>query len=220
MSDAPRVTVALVDDHPLVRAGIRRAVEALAHVRVVGEAGTAAEGIALVERERPDLLLLDLNLPDSDGFEVLRRLRAAGAPTRVLVLSLRTEPGIVQRAVREGAAGYLVKDLAVRELGDAIEAVSRGGAYFSASAQRALANATRGATGGRLDALTPRERDVLRDVARGLPSKAIAHEHGISPRTVESHRASLMRKLDVHSVAELTRIAMEEGLLGPGPPSP
>ncbi|MEO5989684.1 MAG: response regulator transcription factor [Candidatus Eisenbacteria bacterium] len=221
MSPAVKLSVLLVEDHALVRAGLRQVLERSAAVGKITEADTVRAALEILGQARVDLVLLDLNLPDADGFEVLRYVESAGLPTRVLILSMHAEPVWVRRAVREGAAGYLVKDLAVHELHGAIDAIARGGVFFSSSAQAALASATRG-TGGDdpLDRLTPREREVLVDVARGLPTKAIATSRNISPRTVETHRSSLMQKLQLHSVAELTRFALERGLLGPGRDTP
>ena len=220
MSDASRVTVLLVEDHPLVRAGLRRVLDDLPEVGTIHEADSVHGALATLAAESIDLVLLDLNLPDADGFVVLRQVRTMDPPVRALILSMHAEPVWVRRAVQEGAAGYLVKDLAVQELRDAVRVVIGGGAFFSASAQQALAAATRGDLGDPLARLTPREREVLIDVARGLPTKAIAADRHISPRTVESHRSSLMHKLGLHSVAELTRFALEQGLLGPGDDAP
>ncbi len=216
MSAAAKVSVLLVEDHALVRAGLRQVLERSPLVGTITEADTVHAALAVLAATTVDLVLLDLNLPDADGFDVLRQVHAAGLPTRVLILSMHAEPVWVRRAVQEGAAGYLVKDLAVQELHEAVRAVTGGGVYFSSSAQQALASATRGAgADDPLTRLTPREREVLVDVARGLPTKAIAANRNISPRTVETHRSSLMQKLQLHSVAELTRFALERGLLGP-----
>ena len=215
MSETKRLATLLVDDHALVRTGLRRVLETVAEVGAITEAGSVGEAIAALTSKPFDLVLLDLNLPDADGFEVLRHVRTQQLTARVLILSMHAEPLWVQRAIQEGADGYLVKDLAVQEIQEAVRAVARGGAFFSASAQSAIAAATRGASDDRLSKLSAREREVLIDVARGLPNKAIAAKRHISARTVETHRANLMRKLGLHSVAELTRFALQHGLLGP-----
>jgi DNA-binding NarL/FixJ family response regulator len=153
-------------------------------------------------------------MPGRDGFEALRDLHHADFPVRVLVLSLHDDAQYVGRAVREGAHGYLLKDSAVQDLPAAVRAVMEGRPFFSPRAQAALTEAHR--AGQRLDPmdlLSPRELEVLRRVATGLSSKEIGAALNISPRTVETHRASLMRKLDLHSVAELTQFAIQKGLV-------
>ena len=215
--NAPPLRLLLADDQPLVRAGVRRVLDGEPDFRVVGEAADGDEALRLARETEADLLVLDLNMPGCDGFEVLRALRDEDSPLRVLVLSLHVEPAYVARAVREGADGYLLKDDAVRELPAAIRAVMAGQGVYSPRAQQALSEAMRGAGENEpLARLSPREVEVLRRVAEGQPSKAIAADLAISTRTVESHRANLMRKLDLHSVAELTRFAIEHGIL----PSP
>jgi len=212
MSGTRTVRVLLADDHALVRSGVRRVLEASGGLEVVGEAGRGDETLELLEQLEPDVLLLDLHMPGGDGFEVLRRARDLGGGTRIVVLSLNVQSEYVARAVREGADGYLSKDLAVQELPEAIASVMAGRPYFTAAAAEALAQALR-RDESPLDRLTPRERDVLIGVARGLTSKEIAAEFEISPRTVETHRAALMRKLEVRSIALLTQIAIREGLV-------
>jgi DNA-binding NarL/FixJ family response regulator len=214
MSPERVVRVLLADDHELVRAGVRRVLEATGGMKVVGEASRGDEALALLEQLEPDLLLLDLHMPGGDGFEVLRRSRDAGGGTRILVLSLHVQAEYVARAVREGADGYLSKDLAVQELPEAIRSVLAGRPYYTAPAAEALSQAVR-RDASPLDKITPRERDVLVGIARGLMSKEIAAEFDISTRTVETHRAALMRKLELRSIALLTQLAIREGLVEP-----
>jgi DNA-binding NarL/FixJ family response regulator len=211
-----RTRVLLADDHPLVRAGVRRVLEAEAGLEMVGEAGSGAETLKALRTLQPDVLLLDLNMPDGDGFSVLREARSVAPDSHIIVLTMHAQPEYITRAVREGANGYLLKDLAVQDLLAAIEAVTGGGSFFSERAQRALANSLRTGDDDRpLARLTGRERDVLIGVARGLTTKEIAAQQNISARTVESHRANLMRKLDLRSVALLTQFAIREGLIEP-----
>ena len=212
MSANRQVRVLLADDHELVRAGVRRVLETTGGMTVVGEASRGDEALTLMEQLEPDLLLLDLHMPGGDGFEVLRKARDAGGGTRILVLSLHVQAEYVARAVREGADGYLSKDLAVQELPAAIRSVMAGRPYLSAPAAEALSQALHGDTRP-LDRLTLREREVLAGIARGLTSKEIAAEFDISARTVESHRAALMRKLELRSIALLTQLAIREGLV-------
>ncbi len=216
-----RTRVLLADDHPLVRGGVRRVIEAVAHLECVGETGSGAETLKFLRATPVDVLILDLNMPDGDGFSVLREASQVAPDTRIVVLTMHAQPEYVTRAVREGANGYLLKDLAVQDLVAAIDSVMTGGSFFSERAQRALAESVRsgGATDSPLARLTGREREVLAAVARGLTTKEIAGQQNISARTVESHRANLMRKLDLHSVALLTQFAIREGLIE-GPESP
>jgi DNA-binding NarL/FixJ family response regulator len=207
-----KLRVLLADDHELVRAGVRRVLEATGTMMVVGEASRGDEALTLLEQLEPEVLLLDLHMPGGDGFEVLRRARDVSGGTRIVVLSLHVQAEHVARAVREGADGYLSKDLTVQELPEAIRSVMSGRPYFSAIAAEALSQALRGDTRP-LDRLTPRERDVLVGIARGLTSKEIAAEFDISARTIETHRAALMRKLDLRSIALLTQLAIREGLV-------
>ena len=212
MSDK-RVRVLLADDHELVRAGVRKVLENSPGIEVVGEASRGDETLTKLAELDPDVLLLDLNMPGGDGFEVLRRARDAAGGTRIVVLSLHVQAEYVSRAVRDGADGYLSKDLAVQDLPDAIASVMAGKPWYSAAVQEVLAKVVR--TGGTrpLEKLTPREKEVLVGIARGLTSKEIGAQFNISSRTVETHRAALMRKLDVRSIALLTQLAIREGLV-------
>jgi RNA polymerase sigma factor (sigma-70 family) len=209
-----RIRVLLADDHNLVRAGVRKILEADPRMRVVAEAADGRAALAALEQEAVDVLVLDLSMPDLDGLEVLRRARKSHPDLRVLVLTMHADPEYVARAVEAGANGYLLKDSAVQDLVAGIEAAVAGRSYYSPPIQAALAEILRSRTNPRpFDQLTDREREVLRAVAKGLPTKEIASQLGISVRTVETHRANLMRKLDVRSVALLTQVAIREGLI-------
>lgn len=212
--NANPIRIVLVDDQELVRAGVRKVLEGEPGMVVVGEAGDGNALMKLLREVEADIIVLDLNMPGRDGFEALRDLNMADIAVKVLVLSLHDDSQYVARAVREGAHGYLLKDSAVQELPLAVRTVMQGQPFYSPRAQAALSEALR--NGQRLDPvdlLSPREQEVLKRVAGGLSSKEIGATLNISPRTVETHRASLMRKLDLHSVAELTRFAIEKGLV-------
>lgn len=220
MTGSGPIRVLLADDHPLVRAGVRKVLEQQARVTVVGEAGDGDEALKLLAELDPDLLVLDLNMPNRDGFAVLREARDVAPGVRILVLTMHSSVEYVARAVREGADGYLLKDTAVQDLAAAIESVTAGRPYYSEPAQRALADSLRrpvADASSRLERLTAREREVLEGVARGRTTKEIAAEFNISARTVETHRAAIMRKLDIRSVALLTQFAIREGLIEPPP---
>lgn len=212
------IRVAIVDDHAIVRAGLRMVLEADPDFEVVGEADTAADALALTRDREPDVVLVDINLPDESGLRLAEKITKAHSTIRLLILSVHDDPEIVRESVRIGAHGYVRKDTTPADLRTAIRAVHGGDAYFSPSVARALAEALReqpDPVPPALQRLTMRERDVLARIARGLPNKEIAAELGISVRTVESHRDSLMRKTGHRNVAALTRLAIESGLLPP-----
>lgn len=213
MTSATRVLLA--DDHNLVRAGVRRVLESQPGFEVVGEVADGAAALALLAKTPADVVVLDLSMPGMDGFELLRRAREMAPGIRLLVLSMHADAEYVARAVREGADGYLLKDSAVQDLVNAIEAVCAGGAFYSPQVQRSLGELVRGESESPLADLTAREREVLKCIAEGLSTRDIAARFDISARTVETHRANLMRKLAVRSVAQLVRLAIREGLVGP-----
>lgn len=220
MSEAtenPRVRVVLADDHALVREGIRHVLDAEAGFEVVAEAATGEEAVRLVLELTPDVVLLDITMPGENGLRAAARLREALPDLRILMLSMHDNAEYVREGMRIGTNGYLLKDSAGEELRAAIRAVHAGGTFFSPAVVRRLTAATEppepAPAHAQLAQLTPRERDVLQGIADGHTNKAIAAALGISRRTVEAHRESLMRKLEIHNVAGLTRFALEVGLL-------
>ncbi|MBL8144108.1 MAG: response regulator transcription factor [Acidobacteria bacterium] len=215
MSD-DRVRVILADDHTLVRDGIRRILEGEADITVVDEAADGHAAVDAVARTEADVLVLDLTMPGRDGLEVLAHVARLRPALRVIVLTMHAGREYVARATQEGAAGYLLKDSAVQDLVNAVRAVVGGGTYYSPAIRQQLdqpGDASRAPQG--VQSLTDRERDVLRLLVRGLSSRDIGAALDISARTVETHRANLMRKLGVKSVALLTQMAIREGLADP-----
>ena len=213
---AARIRVLLVDDHPLVRAGVRRVLDTEPQLEVVGEAADGTAALGAIRDLSPDVLVLDLAMPGVDGLEVLRRARTIRPKLKIVVLTMHANPEYVARAIQTGADGYLLKESAVQDLLSAIEAVVAGRAFHSPQIQAQLAGMLRNGTPGpprEIDRLTEREREVLRELAAGRSSKEIAARLGIGSRTVETHRANLMRKLNLHSVALLTQFAIREGLV-------
>jgi DNA-binding NarL/FixJ family response regulator len=209
------IRVLVADDHTVVRQGIRHVLEEERDFAVVAEAATGAEALAAAERHRPDVVVLDISMPGESGLAVAARLRELLPATRVLILSMHDNTEYVVESVRSGADGYLLKDSAATELRSAVRAVHRGESWFSPAIASRLSAALRGGGApGALDQLTAREREVLVGVARGYTNKEIAAELGISHRTVETHRESLMRKLGIRTVAGLTKLALEQGLIG------
>jgi two-component system nitrate/nitrite response regulator NarL len=207
------IRVLLVDDHAVVREGIRHVLAGTEEFDVVGEAAGGREALALARSLKPDVVLLDISMPGDSGLDIVGSLRTAVPSARVLMLSVYDQTEYVVQSVRAGAHGYLRKDTTPADLREAIRAVHRGDAFFSPVAARHLTAALREeAAEPPRDPLTGREREVLQGVVRGQTNKEIAGELGISVRTVEAHRDSMMRKLRIHTVAGLTRYAIEHDL--------
>jgi len=215
MTDARKIRVLLVDDHTLVRAGVRKILEAQPGVTVVGEVADGTAALAALAQMAVDVLVLDLTMPGLDGFAVLRRARTLAPALKVLVLSMHADAEFVARAVRDGADGYLLKDSAVNDLVAAIQAVREGRAYHSPQIQRQLTDLLRGGAvaASALDPLTERERDVLKRIAEGQSTKEIAAQLEISVKTVEVHKANAMRKLNLRGRTDVVRYAVLSGWL-------
>lgn len=210
------IRVLVADDHMIVRTGIRHVLESESGFEVVGEAANGAETLSLAARLEPDVVVLDISMPGESGLKLAAQLRAGTPERRVLILSMHDNAEYVLESVRAGANGYLLKDTAATELRSAIRAVCRGESYFSPPIAGRLRDALRGEVAtpaASLDQLTGREREVLLGVARGKTNKEIAADLGISHRTVETHRESLMKKLQIRTVAELTRFALAAGIM-------
>lgn len=209
--------VVIADDHSVVRQGIRGVLEEIAGLEVVAEAGDGAEALAMVVDLSPDVVVLDVNMPERSGLEVTRALREEAHPARVLILSMHDDPEYVLQAVRSGADGYVLKDVSPAELRDAVTAVHEGRDYFTARVTQQLSVALRREIEEeqlrtRLDSLTNREREVLLLVAQGMTNREIGEQLEISPRTVETHRERVMGKLRIRTVAGLTRFVVEHQL--------
>jgi DNA-binding NarL/FixJ family response regulator len=217
VTDKP-IRVLVADDHTIVRTGIRHVLEGEPGFEVVGEASDGKEAFRLTAELHPDVVVLDISMPGESGLQVAARLSAVSSPPRVLILSMHDNAEYVIESVRAGAHGYLLKDTAATELRTAIRAVCRGESYFSPPVATRLSAAVRGEHETRpasVEQLTGREREVLGGIARGRTNKEIAAELGISYRTVETHRESLMKKLQIRTVAELTRFALAAGMVEP-----
>ncbi|SAL09096.1 response regulator [Caballeronia telluris] len=199
----------LIDDHPLVRDGLRARLEAAPHLTVIGEAGNAAEALALAadEANPPDLALMDVGMAGMSGIELAALFHERFPAIRVLMLSMHDNAEYVTQAVRAGASGYVLKDSPATEILQAIDAVLAGKTFFSTDLAMRMIQARYAETP--LERLTPRERDILDALAEGLSSKQIAQQHGLSVRTVETHRLNLKRKLDIDGQAELIKFAVE-----------
>jgi DNA-binding NarL/FixJ family response regulator len=200
--------VALVDDHELVRDGLRALLTAMPQLEVVGEASSGAEALILVARVHPDLLLVDIGMKDMTGLQLTEILCRQYPGMQILILSMYDHAEYVTSSIRAGARGYVLKDAASWEIVAAIDAIAAGGTYYSADLLEKTVSPPAAD-----DELTPREREVLQMLVQGLSNKAIARMLEISVRTVETHRLSIRRKLDVDTPAGLAKYALERGWL-------
>lgn len=202
------IRVALIDDHSLVRDGIKALLSVMANLEVVGEAENGADAIDMVGRCQPDLVLVDIGLKDMNGLELTRLLRNRYPALKVLVLSMYDNHEYVSESVRAGASGYVLKNSPSREIIAAIDAITNGGSFYSAEiAQRLIADKNTD------NELTPRESQVLYKMAQGLNNKEMARELDISVRTVETHRLSIRRKLNIDKPAALVKYAIDHGII-------
>ncbi|MCU0294095.1 MAG: response regulator transcription factor [Thermoanaerobaculaceae bacterium] len=210
------VRIVLADDHRMVREGLRDLLERRTDLQVVGEAADGETAARLARELRPDIVILDVSMPRLNGIEATRRIVAECPTVKVLALSMHSDRRFVIEMLKAGASGYLLKDGAFDELVHAIESVMARAAFLSpAITDMVVKEYVAGLAGGERSAfavLTPREREVLQLVAEGLPTKAVAARLGLSIKTVETYRQQIMDKLDLHSVAELTKYAIREGL--------
>jgi DNA-binding NarL/FixJ family response regulator len=208
------VRILIVDDHAVVRAGLKLLLEAEADLEPVGEAGTARDAIFQARSLKPDLILMDVGLPDQTGLDVVPTLLHEHPEARVLVLSMQDEPQYVRQAFDVGASGYVLKESADADLVSAIHQVSRGESYVDPKLGARLVAAERAEIRrAEEDPLSEREREVLRLLALGHTNQEIAKQLFISVRTAETHRAHIMRKLGLQTRAELVRYALDQGML-------
>ena len=219
MNPDNRITVLLAEDHEIVREGIRRLLEAEVDIEVVGEATNGREAVDMVRKLRPAVVVMDIAMPLLNGLEATRQIRAAAPETKVIILSAHSDDAYVERVAALGASGYLVKQTAVHTLKAAIREVHKGNSSYSPDVAKKLRrhnpkplNAKDPLRTNFAD-LTSREAEVLQLIAEGSANKQVAAELGISIKTVEKHRDHLMRKLDIHDTAGLTRYAISAGII-------
>lgn len=212
------IRILLCDDHLLIRASLKSLIGEFPGIDVVGEAGDGREALEHVARLRPNVVIMDIAMPGLNGLEATRRLVKEHPQVRVVVLSMHADESHVLQALRAGASGYVLKGSAPRELEMAIEAVARGEIFLSPAISKHVIdvylNRAEGQTNS-LDLLTPRQREILQLIAEGKSSKQIAQMLDASVKTIESHRASLMERLDIHDVAGLVRYAIRSGIVSP-----
>ncbi len=210
------IQILIADDHGVLRAGLRALLSSEKDLEIVGEASSGEQALAMAQELKPDLILLDISLPDLSGIEVTRQLKEDRPGIRVLILTVHEDEGLLQEAIRAGAAGYIIKRAVESELIDAIRAVSRGDLYVHPAMTRVLLRdmaPTPSPKQPTVEMPTPREIDVLRYIAQGYTNRQTAEALSISVRTVESHRANLMSKLGLNSRVELVRYAKENGFI-------
>jgi len=210
------IRVILTDDHQLIRASLRSLLTAFAGIEVVAEASDGREAIELVAKHCPDVILMDIAMAGLNGLEATRLIAKEYPHSRTIMLSMHTSEQYVLSALRAGASGYLLKESAPRELEIAIKAVARGEIFLSPAISRHVIDVFLNRGDNRktsLESLTPKQREILQLVAEGYSSKEIAQMLNASVKTIESHRASLMERLDIHEVAGLVRYAIRNGLI-------
>lgn len=212
------IRLILVDDHALLRAGMRALLDQIPGVSVIGEAGDGRAGMELIHTTQPDVVLLDIAMPGLNGLEALERIRKEDPAVKVVILSMHANEEYVLKAMRAGAAGYLLKNSKPAELEQALETVQAGETHLSPGVARHVAEYLQraGNADDPLAQLTPRQREILQLIAEGQSTKEIADTLKISVKTVEMHRAQLMERLQIHDVAGLVRYAIRIGLVDAG----
>ena len=214
-----KITIVLADDHTIVRNGIRSILEEFSEIDIVGEAGNGAEAVAKVKELLPDILMVDIAMPLLNGIQVTQEVNLVGSSTRCMVLSMHNNEDYILKSVEAGAVGYLLKDTTREEMRQALLAVSRGEKYFSPSVANIIVNAylhkvkQPDTAKEKKNKPSKKERVVLKYIVDGLNSREIAEKLSLSVRTVDNHRASMMRRMGVKNAVELVRVAMEQKLV-------
>lgn len=213
-----KIRVFLVDDHTVVRQGLRRILESDEEIEIIGEAGDGRSAVDLVQRLRPHVVVMDVALPGLNGIEATRQIMKRIEGIRVLVLSMHGDDVYVRQALKAGARGYLLKDSEDLDLIKAVKALRQGGSFFSPPVSRVvlsgyLGDKADGEVEDSVSRLTDREREVLQLIAEGKTNKEVAHALTVSINTVETHRKHIMEKLDLHNTAELVRFAIRKKIV-------
>jgi len=217
---AQKKTIVIVDDHPLFREGLKAIIGRDDRFEVVGEAGSGSKGLMMARQLKPDLVLVDISLPDQSGIQLTRELRSLLPETRVMMVSMHTKIDYVVESMRAGAVGYMVKESAPDRLLKGLEAITNDEYFLDSSLSHEVVKRLiefpiqeAKVSDASYRTLTPREQEILRLLAEGLPTKEIADKLFISPKTVENHRTNIMNKLDLHSAHDLVRYAAKLGLI-------
>jgi len=207
------INILLADDHTIVRQGLKLILSAHSDLQIVGEAANGKEAVELAAKLKPDIVLLDVAMPELNGIEATRKMVEANSRLRVLILSMHKEAVYVRETLRAGARGYILKDAIDTELLNAVRSVARGDGYISPAVSGALLSDYRKDVTDPVDLLSPREREVLQLIAEGKTNKEVATKLNLSVYTVDSHRGKIMEKLNLHSTGELVRFAIKRGLV-------
>lgn len=214
MSPGTGIRILLAEDHTLVRAGIRSLLDRIGGMQVVAEASDGQEAVRLARKHKPQLVVMDIAMAGLNGLEATRRIRSETPDARILILSMHANEQYVHQALQAGASGYLLKDAATEELELAINAALKGQTYLSPRISRRLVDDyLKQGEGNPADQLTPRQREILQLIAEGQSTRAIAERLHVSVKTVETHRAQLMDRLDIHDVPGLVRFAIRTGVI-------
>jgi DNA-binding NarL/FixJ family response regulator len=219
MNTSKSITVLLADDHIIVREGLKKLLETESDIEVVGEASTGRKAVELAQKLRPDVLVMDIAMPQMNGVEATRQILKAAPDTKILILSAHSDDAYVESVTTLGAAGYLIKQTSAHFLSEAIREVHKGHTYFSPTVAKRFHKRQqdsldrKGQPNTNAVRLSSRELEVLQLIAEGDANKQIAESLSISIKTVEKHREHLMRKLDIHDTAGLTRYAIETGII-------
>ncbi|MFO8082698.1 MAG: response regulator transcription factor [Desulfobacterales bacterium] len=213
-------SILIVDDHPLFREGLKAIIERGSRFEVVGEAGNGRDGLQMAKTLKPDMIIVDISLPDRSGIQLTREIRTLFSRTRILIVSMHSKIDYIAEAFQAGATGYVVKESASERLLQGLESVVRGDYFLDSSVSHAVVENLMKSplkeakiTDADYDTLTPREQEVMRFLAEGFSSKKVAEKLCISPKTVENHRSNIMNKLGLHNTIELIRYAAKLGLI-------
>jgi len=217
VSDSVKTRVLIVDDHRIVREGLRSLLESEGKIDVVGDACNGRKCLAMAKETLPDIVIMDIAMPDMNGVEATRKLGETVKNAKVLALSMTTDRRLVHEILRAGARGFLIKDSACAELIKAIEIIQGGNPYLSPAIQGIVVGdivngPVSGTDASAMTLLSAREREVLQLLAEGTPVKCIAEKLGLSPKTIETHRSNIMERVGAHSISQLTKYAIQEGL--------
>ncbi|OGV69770.1 MAG: DNA-binding response regulator [Lentisphaerae bacterium RIFOXYA12_FULL_48_11] len=219
MKSAKRITVLLAEDHMIVREGLRKLLDAESDIEVIGEAATGRQAVAMTKKFHPAVVIMDIAMPGLNGLEATRQIRKTVPTTKVLILSAHSDDAYIEKVTELGASGYLIKQSSSRFLSEAIREAQKGNTFFSPSIAKRMSDQNqkspdrKGVLKKKVTQLSSREIEVLQLIAEGKANKQSATDLGISIKTIEKHRDHLMRKLNIHDTAGLTRYAIEAGII-------